>query len=67
MPDGQEGGVEHRFHLVDALNRDGELLWPIPENLSTIHGVSTMQAERMPNLVSPRWCGRTGSLTVQRS
>jgi hypothetical protein len=40
VPDGQQGGVEHRFHVVDALIRNGELLSPIPENLSTMHYVS---------------------------
>lgn len=40
VPDEQQGGVEHRFHVVDALIRSGELLSPIPENLSTMHYVS---------------------------
>jgi hypothetical protein len=40
VPDGQQGGVEHRLHVVDALIRNGELLSSIPENLSTMHYVS---------------------------
>ncbi len=40
VPDGQQGGVEHRVRVVDALIRNGELLSPIPENLSTMHYVS---------------------------
>ncbi len=57
VPDGQEGGVEHRFHLVDALIRNGELLWPIPENLSTIHGVShnSGRADAQPSIAAVVW------------
>lgn len=43
VPDGQEGGVQHWFHVVDALIRNGELLAAIPENLSTIRGVTHNQ------------------------
>lgn len=57
VPGGQEGGVEHRFHQVDALNRDGELLSPIPENLSSIHGVShnAGRADAQPSIAAVVW------------
>ena len=40
VPDGQEGGVEHGFYLVDGLEPSGDLMSPIPLGLSTIRGVS---------------------------
>ena len=57
VPDGHEGGIEHRFHLVDALIRNGELLSPIPENLSTIHGVShnAGRADAQPSIAAVVW------------
>jgi hypothetical protein len=40
VPDGQEGGVEHHFHVVDGLDPSGELMSPIPFGLSLVRGVS---------------------------
>jgi hypothetical protein len=40
VADGRQGGVEHRFQVVDALIRTAELFSPIPGNLSTMHYVS---------------------------
>jgi hypothetical protein len=56
-PDGQQGGVEHRFHMVDALIRNGELLSPIPENLSTMQYVSHNQGreDAQPSVVAVVW------------
>ena len=57
MPDGQEGLVQHRFHVIDALIRNGELLAPIPENLSTINGVSHNlgRADAQPGVAAVVW------------
>jgi|GEM_PF-4894330 len=40
VPDGQEGGVEHGFYVVDGLDPSGDLMSPISFGLSTIRGVS---------------------------
>ncbi len=40
VADGRQGGVEHRFQVVDALIRTAELFSRIPETLSTMHYVS---------------------------
>lgn len=57
VPDGRQGGMEHRFHLVDALIRNGELMWPIPENLSTMHYVSHNQGreDAQPGIAAVVW------------
>jgi hypothetical protein len=57
VPDGQPGGVEHRFHVVDALIRSAELLWPVPENLYTANGVShnVGRADAQPSVAAVVW------------
>ncbi len=57
VPNRQDGGVEHRFHTVDALIRNGELLWPIPQNLKTIHYVShnAGRADAQPSIAAAVW------------
>lgn len=57
MPDGQPRGIEPRFHVFDALIRNGELLWPIPPNLNTIHYVShnVGRKDAQPGVVAVVW------------
>jgi len=67
VPDGQEGGVQHGFHVVDDLIRNGGLLAAIPQNLSTINAVSHNQgrADAQPSIAAV--CGMTVSPTVPPS
>lgn len=57
VPDGPEGGVPHGFHVVDALIRSAELYASIPENLSTIRGVTHNQgrADAQPSIAAVVW------------
>lgn len=57
VPDGQPGGVEHRFHVVDALIRTAELLWPVPENLYTMNSVShnVGREDAQPSIAAVVW------------
>jgi len=57
VPDGQEGGVEHVFYLVDGLDPSGDLMSPIPFGLSTIRGIShnAGRADAQPGVAALVW------------
>lgn len=57
VPDGKEGGVQHHFHIVDALIRTTELVSPIPYGLSTINYVSRNvgRADAKPGIAAAVW------------